>query len=140
MGSGYVPRRSRIGQLISVSLTLFLLASPLGVWADDVASEPTGPRSDDWITINEDYSSQRYVDLDQITPRNVDKLKEVCEIQLNEPVYFNSGIVKVGRTLYTTTFRGTYAFDAVTCDLRWRNVIQFDRRFAGLSNRGVGYL
>jgi hypothetical protein len=32
----------------------------------------------------------------------------------NEPVYFNSGLVKVGRTLYTTTFRGTYAFDAMT--------------------------
>lgn len=51
---------------------------------------------DDWITINKDYSSQRYVDLDQITPTNVSGLKEVCEIQLNEPIWFSSGILKVG--------------------------------------------
>jgi alcohol dehydrogenase (cytochrome c) len=140
MGLSYVPRRARVSNLISISLTLFLLASRTGVSADEPPSDPSGARSDDWITINKDYSSQRYVDLDQITPRNVDQLKEVCEIQLNEPVYFNSGIVKVGRTLYTTTFDATYAFDAVTCDLRWREVVKFERTIAGLSNRGVGYL
>jgi hypothetical protein len=67
-------------------------------------------------------------------------LKEVCEIQLNKPVYFNSGLLKVGRTLYVTTLRGTYAFDAATCLLRWRHVIEFKQLYAGLSNRGVGYL
>jgi glucose dehydrogenase len=36
--------------------------------------------ADDWFTINKDYSSQRYVDLDQITPANVGELKEICEI------------------------------------------------------------
>ena len=45
--------------------------------------------------MNKDYSSQRYVDLDQITPANVGELKEVCEIQLNEPVVFSSGLLKV---------------------------------------------
>jgi glucose dehydrogenase len=35
---------------------------------------------EDWITVNKDYSSQRYVDLDQITPANVGELKEICEI------------------------------------------------------------
>jgi alcohol dehydrogenase (cytochrome c) len=48
--------------------------------------------------------------------------------------------LKVGRTLYLTTFRGTYALDAVTCQLRWRHVIDFKQRPAGLSNRGAGYL
>ena len=48
--------------------------------------------------------------------------------------------MKVGRILYTTTFRATYAFDAVTCQLRWRHVIDFKQIIAGLSNRGVGYL
>ncbi len=41
-------------------------------------------RADDSITINKNYPSQRYVDLDQITPQNLDNLKEVCEIDLNE--------------------------------------------------------
>jgi glucose dehydrogenase len=39
---------------------------------------------EDWITMNKDYSSQRYVNLDQINPGNVGSLKEVCEAQLNE--------------------------------------------------------
>jgi glucose dehydrogenase len=30
----------------------------------------TADEAEDWITINKDYSSQRYVDLDQITPAN----------------------------------------------------------------------
>lgn len=31
----------------------------------------TPAAAQDWTTINKDYSSQRYVDLDQITPQNV---------------------------------------------------------------------
>src|SRR5882724_9167476 len=115
-----------------------LLALGISVFSTRAAVADGG--ADDWITINKDYSSQRYVDLDQITPKNVHKLKEICEIQLNEPVYFNSGLVKLGRTLYTTTYRGTYAFDAVTCRQRWRHVVDFKQTISGLSNRGVGYL
>src|SRR5262245_7018892 len=87
-------------------------------------------QAEDWITVNKDYSSQRYIDLDQSTPANVGKLKEVCEIQLNEPVWFSSGLLKVGRTLYVTTLRGTYAFDAATCELRWRHVVEFKQTIA----------
>jgi alcohol dehydrogenase (cytochrome c) len=90
--------------------------------------------------MNKDYSSQRYVDLDQITPANVGSLKEVCELQLNEPNFFSSGILKVGRTLYVSTFRVTYAFDAATCDLRWRNVLDLDQTVATNNSRGPGYL
>jgi alcohol dehydrogenase (cytochrome c) len=97
-------------------------------------------QSDDWITINKDYSGQRYINLDEITPANVGELKERCEIQLNEPTYFNSGLLKVKRMLYVTTLRGTYAFDAVNCQLRWRYVIDFKQQPVGLSNRGPGYL
>src|SRR5262249_12890339 len=138
MGSGYVPRRSRIGRLISISLTLFLLVRPVGGWGEESGNDPDGSRSDDWITINKDYSSQRYVDLDQITPSNATDLKEICEVQLNEPVMFNTGLLKVGRTLYVTTANQTVALDAVTCNLRWR---QIERTTAGGGNsRGAGYL
>ena len=67
-----------------------LVACLIGAQAD---------RTTDWITVNKDYSSQRYVDLDQITPANVGALKEVCELQLNEPAFFNSGMLMVGRTI-----------------------------------------
>ncbi|MGA8678666.1 MAG: hypothetical protein WB621_25895, partial [Candidatus Acidiferrales bacterium] len=46
----------------------------------------------EWTTINKDYSSQRYVDLDQITPQNVGGLKESCEFRLNEAAWFSSGL------------------------------------------------
>ena len=98
------------------------------------------PLANEWITVNKDYSSQRYVDLDQITPANVGRLREICEIELNEPAWFNSGLLMVGRTIYATTLRSTYAVDAVTCDLRWRHDIDFAAIPQTNSNRGAGYL
>jgi hypothetical protein len=52
--------------------TQWLLSRPVGTWGGESrqATEP-GPRHDDWITINKDYSSQRYVALDEITPQQI---------------------------------------------------------------------
>jgi alcohol dehydrogenase (cytochrome c) len=130
----------RLRRLVAVSFIALFMGLPIGDLGQVASQGGATVKVDDWITVNKDYSSERYVDLDQISPKNVGDLKEVCEIQLNEPVYFNSGLLKVGRTLYVTTLRGTYAFDAATCLLRWRHVIEFKQLFAGLSNRGVGYL
>jgi hypothetical protein len=47
-------------QLTIIWIVTILTVSPAGAWA--------APSSDEWITINKDYSGQRYVDLDQITP------------------------------------------------------------------------
>ncbi|MGH7047478.1 MAG: PQQ-binding-like beta-propeller repeat protein [Stellaceae bacterium] len=104
-----------------------------------LCSDVNAAGTDDWITVNKDYSSHRYVDLDQITPSNVGRLKEICEIQLDEPSWFSSGILKVGRTLYVTTRRMTYAIDAATCHLRWRYVIK-ESGIATPNNRGAAYL
>jgi alcohol dehydrogenase (cytochrome c) len=112
-------------------LTAVALASRVFATADQV---------EDWITINKDYSSQRYVDLDQITPANVGELKEVCKIELNDPVWFSSGLLKVGRTLYLTSLRATHAFDTATCELRWRHVIDFKQTIAAAASRDPGYL
>lgn len=114
----------------------------MGSGQGDTGNE-AAPRADDWITVNKDYSSQRYVGLDQITPNNVRGLKEVCEIDLNEPSWFSSGILKVGRTLYVTTRRMTYAIDGETCKLRWRYVIHDivkATNFGNSNNRGAAYL
>ena len=96
------PTRSDIVYGISVCFALLILCL-IGGWWQKAQADGVSARADDWFTINKDYSSQRYVGLDQITPQNVGKLKEVCEIQLNEPNLFSSGILKVGRTLYTST-------------------------------------
>ena len=99
----------------------------------------TPAATQEWITVNKDYSSQRYVDLDQINRENVNQLKQVCEAQLNEPGWFSSGMLMVQRTLYVSTLRATYAVDAATCELRWRHVLKLGRT-ANISSRGLGYL
>ena len=121
--------------VLVVSLT-FAAALALGAFAQTSVDSI----SDDWITINKDYSSQRYVDLDQITPANVGSLNEVCEIRLNEPVPFSTGILKVGRTLYVSTARSTVAFDAATCAESWKYTVQFITRTVSYNNRGSAYL
>src|SRR5215471_4943857 len=91
MGLGFaIP--PRLCRLIPIWVAIFVLLHPIYGWGEDARADGAAPRADDWITINKDYSSQRFVDLDQITPQNVCKLKEVCEIQLNEPNLFSSGI------------------------------------------------
>jgi glucose dehydrogenase len=45
----------------------------------------------------------------------------------------------VDRTLYVTTFRATYAIDAATCELRWRNVTHVGPAL-NFANRGPAYL
>jgi alcohol dehydrogenase (cytochrome c) len=120
--------------LVSIAFTLLLICQS-GARTDGAPSQ-----ADDWITINKDYSSQRYVDLDQITPRNIDKLQEICELRLNEPIFFSTGLLKVGRTLYVNTAHLTAAFDAVTCQVRWRYLIPFKSTAIGDNNRGPAYL
>jgi alcohol dehydrogenase (cytochrome c) len=103
-------------------------------------SEAAGKDSaEEWTTINKDPSSQRYVDLDQITPGNAGGMKALCEIRLNEPGFFSSGLLMVDRTIYVTTFRATYAIDAATCALRWRAVSNGGPALH-TANRGPAYL
>jgi glucose dehydrogenase len=102
-------------------------------------SRASAASADQWITINKDYSSQRYVDLDQISTGNVQNVSEVCEARLNEPSWFSSGLLMVGRTLFASTLRATYAVDAATCAVRWRSVIRL-HALANISSRGPGYL
>ena len=117
-----------------------LLVLALASCSQPATNSPNAVSAEEWTTVNKDYSSQRYVDLDQINPGNVGTLKEVCEAQLNEPSWFSSGLLMVGRTLYVATLRATYAIDAATCDIRWRDVITLGTPAANISTRGPGYL
>jgi len=131
--------RARFYRLSSILLVLLLLCSSSSR-GQVPATGAMAPRPDDWFTINKNYFGQRYVDLDQITPQNVGNLKEVCEIQLNENSLFSTGLLKVGRTLYVTLSRLTYAIDAATCDLRWLHTITFQATPVTGNNRGSAYL
>ncbi len=122
---------------VSRSLPALLLA--VASLACPIAASAQEPG--DWFTMNKDYSAQRYVNLDQITPANVGSMKEECEIRLDEPgtAVFTSGLLMVGRTLYVNTFRAVYAIDATACALRWRYVTSFNSAPNHPSNRGSGY-
>jgi hypothetical protein len=87
-------RFSPMLQSIAMRLACGLLAIPLLTGIGGIAHG--APAADDWFTMNKDYSAQRYVDLDQITPENVGGLREVCEVELNQPVFFTSGLVMAG--------------------------------------------
>jgi glucose dehydrogenase len=116
-----------------------LLAITVSLPAPDIAAAD-GSASDDWITINKDYSGQRYVDLDQITPQNAGNLKEICELQLNQPTFYSTGLLKVGRTLYVGTNGFTAAFDAATCQLRWRSPVVLQSNVGTANHRGEAYM
>jgi alcohol dehydrogenase (cytochrome c) len=140
------PARSSIHpwfwRIISTFFVGLLLLCPVRGRGQEPAATQASPRTDDWITVNKDYFSQRYVDLDQITPKNVGKLKEICEIQLNQPTFFSSGLLKIGRTLYINTYNTTTAFDATTCKLRWRKETDLvpGRTVTTNNSRGSAYL
>jgi outer membrane protein assembly factor BamB len=134
----HATRSSRIARLISIRLAAVL--APLFLLLQQTSAAETAPTADDWFTMNKDYSAQRYVDLDQITPANVAGLREVCEVALNQPVIFNSGLLMAEGTLYVATNRQTVAVDAATCALRWRHVLDFNSPPVNTGTRGLGYL
>jgi alcohol dehydrogenase (cytochrome c) len=132
-----MPRR-----LFAAVLPLMLASSMLHAAAPAGGKAPAIPKAqpDDWYTVNKDYSSRRYVELTQIKPENAPALKEVCEVDLNEPSWYSSGILKIDRTLYFTTRRMTYAVDGATCKPVWRNVATEYPYPVNYNNRGLAYL
>lgn len=128
---------SSILQSISMRFAAGLVAIPL--LAGIGAAARAAPAAGDWTTMNKDYSAERYVDLDRIDKDNVGALKEICEVDLNQPVLFSSGLLMAERTLYVATNRLTVAIDAATCALRWRDVLEFKQRPIGVGTRGLGY-
>jgi hypothetical protein len=116
--SRHASTRLSIVRLVSICIAVLLPLCPIGGSGEGARADGVGSQTDDWFTINKDYSSQRYVDLDQITAKNVGNLKEICELQLNQPTFYATGLLKVGRTLYVGTNSFTAAFDAATCQLR----------------------
>ncbi|MFY9820208.1 MAG: PQQ-binding-like beta-propeller repeat protein [Thermoanaerobaculia bacterium] len=92
-----------------------------------------------WVTVNLDHTSQRYVDLGQITPKNVGTLAKVCEFDLNTPAWFSGGLLMVDGTIYVNTLVSTFAIDAATCARRWKYDIPLTPWVIAISNRGSAY-
>ncbi len=101
------------------------------------AAQDTGA---DWPLYNRTYDSQRYSALADITAANVQQLRPLCSFDTGETTSFQTGPVVVDGTMYLTTDQNTYAIDAGTCALRWKNEHRYSPPSYLKVNRGVAYL
>src|SRR5581483_5748704 len=74
----------------------------------------------DWLISNHDYTGQRYVNLKEITPQNVARLRPAAIYQIGDTRTFHNNPLVYRGVMYITTTRSTIAIDAVTGKQRWR--------------------
>ena len=84
-----------------------------------ISGRAAGPRdpATAWPTVNLNYASDRYVDLDQINSRNAAGLGEVCRVRVDSGGAFQSGLLLVDGLLYLTTRAATVALDPTDCSV-----------------------
>jgi alcohol dehydrogenase (cytochrome c) len=95
----------------------------------------------DWATYNRTFEGNRGSPLAEIDTTNVARLQPVCTFSLGERAAFQSGPVVVRGTMYVTSAQHTYAIDAGTCALRWKQTYKYRPHpdFDLKVNRGVAY-
>ncbi len=118
--------------ITATSCTLLLLAV--------VAMAQQATPGSEWLTYNNSLDGQRYSPLKQIDATNVDRLAQVCRVQIDGPGAFHAGLLVHGGTIYTSTARETVALDATTCALRWKFDYRPEDERCGGTNRGVALL
>ncbi|HKP11927.1 MAG TPA: PQQ-binding-like beta-propeller repeat protein [Blastocatellia bacterium] len=74
----------------------------------------------DWLHSNHDYAGQRYVDLKEITPQNVARLRPAGMYQVGDTRAFHNNPLVYRGVMYVTTTRSTIALNAANGKLRWR--------------------
>ena len=113
---------------------MFILASILSLLATCPIQDP----DTNWLTYNGDLAGRRYSPLKQITRANVGKLREVARFETGQDASFQTGPVVVNGTMFVTTFSHTYAINAVTGKLKWKDVADVKKQGIA-NNRGVAY-
>lgn len=106
--------------------------------ADGLAENPDQADTS-WLSFNQDYNGQRFSTLDQIDTKNVDKLKEICRIQLSDGGALQSGPILVNGTIYVTTALETFAIEPTTCKQVWKHSYKPVAHMPFLVNRGAAY-
>jgi alcohol dehydrogenase (cytochrome c) len=93
--------------------------------------------TENWLHPNHDYAGLRYVDVKQITAKNVGGLRAVCMYQSKELVPAQTSPIVYNGLLFFTTMHYTIAMDATDCVIRWQHVWkqQGDEPFR--TNRGA---
>lgn len=101
----------------------------------------SGHAETEWPVVNHDFSAQRHVDVPGFTRDNIERLHVLCDVHLNEPSWFGSGILEVEKTLYVTTLHATYAVSATDCRPRWRSIVPYEKTAlpSYFATRGAAY-
>jgi alcohol dehydrogenase (cytochrome c) len=121
--------------------TLILAAAAASV-AGCAAQRPASVPRDatvDWASYNRTLTSERFAPLDAITPANVATLGVACTYDLGIDASFQTGPIVVGRVMYATSEKETVAFDAATCEERWRVKEEVADSYLKV-NRGAAFL
>jgi alcohol dehydrogenase (cytochrome c) len=77
--------------------------------------------STDWLLPNHDYASQRHVNLKEINRDNAAQLRPACSYDFEDTNRFAAAPVVYQGVLYVTSGDATVAFNAATCEVRWRH-------------------
>jgi alcohol dehydrogenase (cytochrome c) len=92
----------------------------------------------DWPTYNGNQLGDRYSTLHEITAANVHRLRPVARFETGTIASFQTGPIVVDGVLYCTTYKHTYAIDAATGKLKWKDVSDIKKTGLG-SNRGAAF-
>ena len=92
------------------------------------------PQPDSWLNYHGDYSGKRHSPLNQITPQNVNQLKEVWRFQTAGGI--KASPVLVNGVMYITTTDNLWAIDARTAKELWRYTHPRSNAFS-IGHRGV---
>ncbi len=105
------------------------------------AMAQSGNADGDWLTYNRTYNSERYSPLKQITTANVKQLHLLHTFNLGKDVSsMQTGPVVINGVMYFTTDTVTYAIDASTGALKWKQVRPVEKPGGYGANHGVAYL
>ena len=92
----------------------------------------------DWPAYNRTLTGERYSPLRAITAANAARLRQKCVYDTHEKIAFQTGPIVVDGTMYFTTDTITYAIDAGTCALKWRQRTGQAATYLA-ANRGIAY-
>ena len=92
----------------------------------------------DWPLYNRTLSGERHSPLRSITAANATRLRQRCMYDTHEKIAFQTGPIVISGTMYFTTDTITYAIDAGSCALKWKQRTGQAATYLA-ANRGVAY-
>src|SRR5271170_601480 len=98
-----------------------------------------GANAGDWPSYNRTLSSERYSPLNQITTKNVGKLKILCTYDMHEFTSFESSLIMVDKALIGSTEYDIFSINPATCAENWRTHLDYPGSLLP-SNRGPAYM